>query len=422
VRSPLKQKEHYLVEEQFYFASFLQAGFESSTHKRRDGKRLDLVHSTGHDRFAAKDYLRVQDFGIRSVRESARWHLIEGQRGRFDFASLAGMLDAAASTNTEVILDLLHFGWPEFYDPFTDTFAERFAEFVNATAIFLRHRGAPIRYVAAVNEISYLAWAGGEEGSIEPCAKNRGPELKRSLVRSAALASRVLLDELPAVRLVAPEPVIHVVANPLFEGDEVAAAAFRRAQFEAWDMLSGRTVPELGGRPEYLDILGVNFYEHNQWVREGERLSRQENRYRPFREMLSEVWERYRRPLFVSETGTEDERRADWFDYICNEVAASMASGVPVKGICLYPILNHPGWEDDRRCCNGLLDYPDESGNREVHVPLAEAISRQKHRFAGSNSIPNESFELRRNLLVPSSMGLRIPETAASDEEICERT
>ena len=30
-------------------------------------------------------------------------------------------------------------------------------------------------------------------------------------------------------------------------------------------MLSGRTQPELGGKESYLDILGINYYDRNQW-------------------------------------------------------------------------------------------------------------------------------------------------------------
>ena len=60
------------------------------------------------------------------------------------------------------------------------------------------------------------------------------------------------------------------------------------------------------------------------------------------------------------------------------EVMAGREVGVPVEGICLYPILNHPGWDDDRHCYNGLLDYADDDGNREVDEPLALELARQQ--------------------------------------------
>jgi hypothetical protein len=54
--------------------SFVQAGFECSTHKRKNGTRLDLIASTGHDRFALQDFARLKEVGILSAREGIRWY------------------------------------------------------------------------------------------------------------------------------------------------------------------------------------------------------------------------------------------------------------------------------------------------------------------------------------------------------------
>jgi len=67
------------------FQSFLQAGFECSTHKRSNGERLDLIRSTKHDVFPAEDYASLRDFGILTVREGLRWYLIEHIPGKLDF-------------------------------------------------------------------------------------------------------------------------------------------------------------------------------------------------------------------------------------------------------------------------------------------------------------------------------------------------
>ena len=50
----------------------------------------------------------------------------------------------------------------------------------------------------------------------------------------------------------------------------------------------------------------------------------------------------------IAGTGIENEARPEWFRYIREQVQLAEASGVPIEGICLYPILNHPGWDDDR--------------------------------------------------------------------------
>src|SRR5204863_8682802 len=104
-----------------------------------------------------------------------------------------------------------------------------------------------------------------------------------------------------------------------------------------------------------------------------------------------EVYTRYHRPLFIAETGTEDHDRPLWMAYIAAEARAAINAAVPVNGICLYPILNHPGWDDDRHCYNGLWDYPESDGSREIYVPMAEELKRL-------NTPSNSSYEQQSSL------------------------
>ncbi|HEX4749317.1 MAG TPA: hypothetical protein VH302_07215 [Bryobacteraceae bacterium] len=400
------------------FVSFLQAGFECSTHRRRNGQRLDLLKSTKHEQFAREDFNRLQPLGIRTIRTGARWHLIEAISGQFDFTSLKVILDAAEDTKTQVLLDLLHFGWPDDVNVLSPSFPDRFRRFTRAVARWLRANPYTCcTAIAPINEISFHAWGGGEAACINPYQTTTSHKIKRNLLRAAIASSEVLINELPGVRLVSPEPVIHIVPNSQIPNDEAETEAYRQAQFQAWDMLTGRLNPELGGKPAYLDIIGVNFYDRNEWVHNSKTfLRRSDPRYRPFQFILKEVWERYGRPIFIAETGAEDDERADWFDYICNEVVAAHQSGIPVHGICLYPILNHPGWKDDRHCHNGLFDYADSHGHREVHQPLADAIVRQTPRLLESYKHTNEIPKQRSTLPVSSPLGLRLSAPATSHE------
>lgn len=407
--------------ERFLFQSFLQAGFECSTHKRRTGERLDLLRLTEHDRLIRSDFHFLRQYGLRTIRTAARWHLIEYAPGDYDFHTLRELLEAAAHYEIEVLLDLFHFGWPDFLDVFAPAFLTSFARFTHALAKFMKTAPQACTMIAPVNEISFLAWAGGEKACVNPYAQGRSAELKRQLVRAAAASCEILLNELPGIRLLSPEPVIHIVGNPLIPGDDIEAENYRLSQFQAWDMLSGRLEPELGGRPEYLDVIGTNFYERNEWVHQADRpLPRTDPRYRPFHRILQEVWQRYRRPMFVSETGTEGDARAEWFNYICDEVARAIDLGVPIEGICLYPILNHPGWEDDRHCHNGLFDYPDREGKRSVHWPLAHEVIEQQRRFTRREEVKHATKSNRSDLPLAPALGLRFPKASTSDEPVCE--
>ncbi len=359
------------------FRSFWQAGFECSTHTLKNGKRLDLIASTGHDVFAERDFARIKSIGMLTAREGLRWHLIEKETGRYDFSSALPILEAAQRQGIQIIWDLCHFGWPAQLDIFDASWVQSLAGLASAFGRLLKTEMSEPAFVAPVNEMSFFAWAGGDTTYLNPFASGRGAELKRQLVRGAIQASDALRAEIPDVRLVTPDPVIHITGDPGRPDDVRQAGEYRTSMFEAWDMLSGRAQPELGGKESYLDVIGINYYDRNQWRNHGRTLRREEPEYRPFREILAEVQQRYQRPLFVSETGTENEDRPYWLAYIAGEVRAAIRAGVPVHGICLYPILNHPGWDDDRHCHNGLWDYASPGGDREIYKPLAHELARQ---------------------------------------------
>ena len=400
------------------FRSFVQAGFECSTHKLRDGKRLDLLSATEHDKFTRSDFTLLSELGIKTVRTGARWHVIEQPDGTYNFESLESSLVSASENGIELLLDLLHFGWPDGLDIFGPAFVPRFRRFVQALARYVRRWPGVCHVFAPVNEISFLSWAGGDMAALNPFERGRGQELKRILVRAFVAASEVLLREFPSARLLSPEPVIHITGNPAIPGDEAEAEMYRLAQFEAWDMISGRLEPELGGRPEFLDIIGTNFYDRNEWVHNAEPLFPGDPRYRPFHHILREVWDRYQRPLFVSETGTEDEARSAWFRYVSKEVLIALRWDIPVQGICLYPILNHPGWEDERHCHNGLFDYADHAGNRVAFQPLLdEILSFQDIIQRSPENFHDYEFN-RFDLPFASSVELRAPAPSASDEPL----
>ena len=366
------------------FHSFFVGGFECSNHRLPDGRRLDMLASTQHDRFAAKDYRLLQEYGIHTVRDGLRWHLIERKPGVYNWASFLPMLRATRETGQQVIWDLFHYGWPDWLDLLAPEFVERFAMFAREFAVLMHEENVRVPWVIPVNEISFFSWAGGEAGFMNPFARGRGEELKRQLVRANIAAIKELRLVNPATRIVQTDPMINIIARRDRPEDTLNAENFRLSQFDAWDMIAGRLEPELGGHPDFLDVIGVNYYIHNQWCHpggHGSMIAPSDPRYRHVRWMLADIHERYGRPLFIAETGIEDESRPAWLRYITNEAAAAIALGVPVEGLCLYPILNHPGWDDSRHCYNGLLDYANEAGEREVYLPFATELAYQEHRM-----------------------------------------
>ncbi|MCA3628644.1 MAG: beta-glucosidase [Methylobacterium sp.] len=365
------------------FQSFIQGGFECSTHRRRDGRRLDVIRATQHDARAPEDYGLLDRQGIRTVRDGLRWHRIERVPYYYDWSNCLPMLRAARATGTQVIWDLFHYGWPDGLDIWSPAFVHRFTAFARAAAQVVQSETDGVPIFVPVNEISFMAWAGGDVGYLNPFARGRADALKMQLARAAISAMRAIREVIPQARFLAAEPIIHVVGKRHDPGSIERAARHNEAQYHAWDMIAGRHHPELGGEESLLDLIGVNYYCHNQWHEGAEPIPWQggDPAYRPLSELLRANHARYRRPILISETGIEAELRPAWFRHVADEVAKAMAQGLPIHGICLYPILNHPGWDDDRHCSNGLMDYDRMTFNRSIERPFAEEVARQRQRF-----------------------------------------
>lgn len=351
------------------------AGFESSTHITRSGARLDMIEATQHDRFVAEDYARLRGFGMMTIRDAMRWHLID-RGGEYDFSSLAPMVEAAQQESMQVIWDVCHYGWPDGVDIFSPKFVNRFERFCGAVARFIKQYTDRAPVYSPINEISFLSWAAGQVGFMHPCRTEQGVALKDQLVRAAIAGIEAIWAVDRRARITHIDPVMHVLTPRAQPELGTAALAQHASQFEAWDMLSGATKPELGGHPRYLDIIGINYYHANQWEYPSDRLrwedTPRDERWKPFSRLAADVYRRYGRPLFVAETGHFGAGRAAWASEIAAEVLLARQTAIPIEGICFYPIIDRMDWEDPNHWHHcGLWDLQRDSEGRLERVICA---------------------------------------------------
>ncbi len=376
------------------FGSFFLGGFECATHLATDGRRLDIVAASQHDVRAEEDYELCVRIGIKGVREAARWPIAD-RGGETDLDHVRELARIGRRTGVVQIWDLMHYGYPDEVDPFSSSFERRLALFARDVASVVRDESAGPTYYSPVNEISYNAWAAGEVGYMAPFAKGRGADLKRALVRASISASNAIWEVDPGAVMVAVDPLVRVHAPPKRPDLRERAEHFNDVVVtEAMDMLAGRREPELGGSRRHLGIVGLNYYAGNQWTlatsdKPQRSISPRDARWIPLGQLLLDLQERYGGPFLIGETGASGAQRAGWIRSISREAESALELGVDLLGVCLYPVVTTPDWEDPTAFFDGgvydVSPEPDGRLARALDPHVAAALRRAQARLDPAN-------------------------------------
>lgn len=382
------------------FNSFIMAGFECTYALAQKRRRLDLLAATRHDQLVEDDYQMIKEAGILSVREGLAWHQIDKGSGQYDFSRFTPLFEAGQKLGIQQIWDLNHFDYPEDLDPFSSAFVERFANYAQAVVTQLRQYSSNTLYIVPVNEISFFAWIGSDKGWWAPYKRGRGKGtvFKSQLVRAAIAAMNSIWQVESNVRFIHVDPFMRRLATePASKTAQRHVKEFNEIiRFQAWDMLAGKVAPELGGDPKYLDIIGVNYYIHNQeWVHSvgSRKLQHQQMDWEStdrisFAYMLKEVYERYKRPVIITETGSFGENRVMWWDRTLQQIDEALQMKLPVYGVCAYPVLDRPESAGFLLPNSGLWDFrmDDEHCQRVPHERVIKLIKSYNQKWSSNFS------------------------------------
>lgn len=374
----------FLRSNQNPFKSFLMGGFECADHLNAFGKRVDLFEASGHDRYLAEDYDRLNLTGIKTVREGIRWSRVETKPYQYDWTEVKQIIEVSRAKNIQVVWDICHFGFPDDLTPLHPMFARRFAHLCREFVIMYRNLVPDgILIVTPINEVSFISWLGGDVRGTSPYCIGQGWEVKYALMKAYIEGIELMKEIDQAVRIMVTEPLISIVTNDESNVTSLLSAEKKHfEQFQVHDILSGVMCPELRGKPEYLDIIGVNYYFNNQWINEThEFLPWADDPSHPlFRSLHSQieiVFARYGRPIVISETSHPGEDRGKWIQSIANDCISILKTGIPLLGCCFYPVIDRPDWDHlDHWHHSGLWDIYDEiSLERLPHYESLEIIN-----------------------------------------------
>lgn len=239
-----------------------------------------------------------------------------------------------------------------------------------------------------------------------PFWHGRGLEYKRLLVRAALAGVAQILAVDPDARFLSVDPLVRQHVHPAitdpYERARLQGAADEynaHTVLQAFEMLSGRLDPELGGSPRALGVVGLNYYDGNQWTVTTPRhprisLPREGPAVVPLSELLREVHDRLGAPIVVAETGASGAARASWFRLLTRECRSALELGVDLQGICIYPVVTSPDWDDPTAFFDGgLFDIsPDAQGRLDRHAasPVMAAYREAQAVFDATHIAPQD--------------------------------
>ncbi|CAA9256796.1 MAG: GH1 [uncultured Acidimicrobiales bacterium] len=186
--------------------------------------------------------------------------------------------------------------------------------------------------------------------------------LARNVLPALTEASRACRDLLPGARHFYVDTCERASAAAPEATPAAALANDRR--FFVLDLFLGRTpdpdgpfiadVLAAGGeplfalQPGHVDVLGLDYYAHNQWQYvdgAGHGLTASPDPG-SLADLIGEYWERYRLPCALGETNIRGfaSDRASWLKYTLEQCEVARSRGVPVDGYCWFPFVDSCDW------------------------------------------------------------------------------
>lgn len=395
----------------------------------KTGRTLDEYELTGHYERWRDDLGLMSDIGVNAARYGIPWHRVNPRRGAWDWDFVDRTIDRLLGLGIEPIVDLVHYGLPPWIDNayLNPDFSRFMAEYAGKVAERLRGR---VFAYTPLNEPRITAWYCGRLGWWPPFRRGW-----RGFVAVMLGLCRGIVETVHALQAVDPEIVIaHVDATDLYRADEPAleseAVHRQNIVFLALDLISGRidAAHPLAGwllgtdateadlewfrtNAVPISLVGINLYpmftlKTARSTRTGGARWRMPYAGGEILETLGAMyWERYRAPVFVSETasvGSVSRRRA-WLRDSIAAVRRLRERGVPLIGYTWWPLFALVTWAYRQGTHPaayylkpmGLWDL--SSDLRRIRTPLVDeflALSAQGSAAVGLlNATPTPALE-----------------------------
>jgi beta-glucosidase/6-phospho-beta-glucosidase/beta-galactosidase len=389
----------------------LGTGIECSYPKVENGTRRDQLEETKHYQYWREDFELCRETGARFVRYGPPYYKMHTAPHEYDWSFTDEVLPVMRDLGLIPILDLCHFGLPDWAGDFQNTdWAELFADFAEVFAL----RYPWIQYYTPVNEILVCAKFSGKLGIWNEQLKS-----DKAMITAHANMCRATLLSIERILKVRPDAVFFQseAAEQLYERFPETRAQvehLNEMRFMTFDFLYGHPpsgefliyLMDNGATKEMFEwfmrhgrrsaphcVMGMDYYASN------ERLVHPDGREEVVGPVLGwhsiarQYYERYRRPMMLTETNSMDAQKApDWMWKTWQNVEMLRKEGVPVLGYTWYSLQDQVDWDIQLREIKGKVNQNGLYNLERKPNPVAQAFKELCQRY--SNLPIVESFPI----------------------------
>jgi beta-glucosidase/6-phospho-beta-glucosidase/beta-galactosidase len=407
----------------FAWSTGIECSYPTIGDGRGGSLRRDMLEECGHYTHYEEDFALIRELGLRCVRYGLPFHLVNPARGKYDWSFADPAMAALKASGVEPILDMLHFGLPDWLGGFDNPeLPIAFAHYCGAVA----RRYPWVRFYTAVNEIYVTAKFSGKDGLWNERGKSDRAFVTalKNLVAANLTGCAAIVRQRPDALFVASE-----TAEYTHEMSPMPSAESRlenELKFVSLDLMYGKhpSGPVLlylldngMSRAEYdwfmrnvppgYQVMGNDYYGRNEKMRlpSGQLLEGED--VLGWYQITKSYYERYRKPVFHTETNVFDPDAAPmWLWKQWANVLRMRQDGVPVLGFTWYSLTDQIDWDiglkEKRGTVNACGLYDLERKPRPVSDAYRELIRTFGQISSVANadmfSLSNEPARLRTHV------------------------
>jgi beta-glucosidase/6-phospho-beta-glucosidase/beta-galactosidase len=384
-------------------------GIECSCPKIGGGERVDQLRDTGHYEMWKRDLELVRDLGLRYLRYGPPIYRVWRGLNEYDWSFMDEVMAAMRSLKIIPIIDLLHFGLPDWLENFQNpVWPDHFAKYARAFA----ERYPWVRYYTPVNEIYVTAQFSAAFGWWNEQLKSDTGFVTniKHCCRGSLLAIREILQVRTDAIFVFSESTEYVHPGSPTLVDRAHFMNERR--FLSLDLLFGHDVTATmykyllaaGMSPDEYNwfmaqkdvrshcIVGTDYYITNEHVLRPDGSSIGAGDTYGYYVITKQYYDRYRLPVMHTETNRAGRYAVEWLWKEWMNLLRLREDGVPIIGFTWYGLVDMKDWDSALTKMRGNVNkvglYSLDRKERRVAREYRRLVNEYGHLPISSTKLP----------------------------------